>query len=265
VHVFTQVVHLALIDDVLRVVDLSPEVSLDFKGVLQQERELAEIGVISRLPAFIRLFERIRDGWADRNPEELVEKKLAYIAGCLLNKAVAEAIPSSPDDRNGALSRDAFVFREIAGRGGDDDLSPADVEVFLKVLAIRGIIALHTFQPGLDGGDWAERLLRLWEDFYAELPRFSQALVAPNPDHVARYVVDANFYDPDDALIQLLRRVQRGQPVDWEAVATALQGVAAQSVYARSVKAGYDALVAADRFFHARISTRQLLDVVGTQ
>lgn len=258
---FTQVAHLALIDDVLRIVDLSPEVSPDFKDLLQKERDVAEIGVISHLPAFIRLFERLRDGWADRKPEELAEKKLAYIVGCLLNKAAEEAIPSSPE---GALCRDAYVFREIASRG-DAALQPADVEVFLKVLAIRGIIALHTFQPGLDGGDWSKRLLRLWEDFYAELPRFSQALATPDPDHVRRHIVDANFYAPDDDLIRLLRRAQRGHPVDWEAVATALQHTAAQSVYARGVKAGYDYLVAADRFFHAQITKPQLLAVIGTR
>ena len=260
---FSQIAHLALIEDVLRLVDLSPEVSQDVKTVLRQEREIAEIGVISDLPAFIRWFERLRDGWAARKPEELVEKKLAYIVGCLLNKAAEEAIPSRLDDRECALCRDAYVFRETASRGDAAAPSPADVELFFKVLAIRGIIALHTFQPGLDGGDWSKRLIRLWEDFYARLPHFSQALVAPDPEHVKQYVVDAGFYVPDDALIQLLRRVQHGRPVGWEEVAPALRGAATQSAYARGVKAGYDSLVAADRFFHAKISKQQLLVVVG--
>jgi hypothetical protein len=263
-HVFTQVTNLALVDDVLRIVDLSPEVSPDFKGVIQQEREIAEIGVISRLPALIRLVERIRDGWTDRKPEEHFEKKLAYIVGCLLNKAAAEAIPDDAGPE-GAMYRDAYVFREIAGRDDDTDLSAADVEAFLKVLAIRGIIALHTFQPGLDGGDWVKRLVCLWEDFYAGLPRFSQALVTPIPEHVKRYIADANFYTPDDDLIQLLRSAQRGQPVDWGSVESALQLAAAQSVYSQGVKTGYDYLVAVDRFFHARISKQQLLDVLETR
>ena len=71
-----------------------------------------------------------------------------------------------------------------------------------------------------------------------------------------QYIIDPQFYNPKDPIIQLARAVQNGEkpPVDLD---EALMGTEQQSLYAQAIKLGYDFMKTCSDYFDKKISLEQ--------
>ena len=179
-----------------------------------------------------------------------------------------------------SIYTDVYLLGQIYGDGNNDahwpyspallDLSaeklPAiqgfsakDLEDLSRVLLMRAYIALHTFQPGLDILDWMDRFFLLRQNYFISVQQYAEAFANPDPKKVKRYVIDTNFYNPEDALIRLARTIQAGKVVDGDQIEGARARAEGQSQYARAVARGCKYLKVSSLFFEDEMSRAEVI------
>ena len=269
------ITHYAVCDDCLRLMDRMAEMNETFRHVAIEHLDIARLGSVTRSTDSFNpaLLERIRDGWQARQPQENLERKLAYSLGTLLHRAADRTMkpvfatlgaddPQDPTDVS--VYHDVFLFREVYQGGTELPYSPTmfgeetAFEETFRVLVQRALLAMHTLLPDrTDPEAWLDRLFRLRQDFYVEIKRYAHAYHSPDPAKYQAYIVDAGFYDPEDALIRLARAIQNGEAVTDGAVAAAVDAAAPRTQYAEALQRGMGYLRAANRFFGQEISLEE--------
>ena len=281
------ITHVAVVDDCIRVASRWPEICPALKDALTQHLEIARLGGLTRISPYLRLLEKLRDSWTNRRPEDNLEMKLAFTVGTILHQAADIQMKPVYHSFGGrepylecSIYTDVHLLGQIYGAGKDDahwpyspallDLSaetlPAiqgfsakDLEDLSRVLLMRAYIALHTFQPGLDILDWMDRFFLLRQNYFISVQQYAEVFTNPNPEKVKRYVVDTNFYNPEDPLIQLARTIQAGNAVDGGRIEEARSRAESQSQYARAVARGCKYVRASSLFFENEMSRAEAI------
>lgn len=269
------ITHYAVCDDCLRLMSRMAEIHPALQAAARDHRDIARLGSVTRSTDSFnpQLLQRLRDGWESRRPEENLEKKLAYSLGTLLHRAADRTMKpvfrdlgagDAQDPTDVSVYHDVFLFREVYQGGTELPYSPTmfgeetAFEETFRVLVQRALLAMHTFIPDrTDPEGWLDRLFRLRQDFYVEIKRYAQAYHSPDPAKYQAYIVDAGFYDPEDALIRLARAIQNGETVPDGAVTAAVDTAAPRTQYAQALQRGMGYLRAANRFFGREISLEE--------
>jgi hypothetical protein len=261
------ITHTAVLDDALRLAQASPEICAPFKDVAQAYRDFARLGSVTRggdrhIPPIL---ERLRAEWEGRSPEQQLEPRLAYLLGWMCHRAtdrqmkpifraVDRDCPRSPTDCS--IYHDAFLFRTIYADDPDSPFGQAMFEVnvgavkeLMRALLQASLIELHTLTPDReDAWGWLGRLFALHEGFQVELERYAEAIVHPDPDKVRRFIDAVDFYGAEEPVIAAARRLQRGESVAPEQVASAA-AAPPRSHYAQALQRSYAYLRSASAFF----------------
>ena len=133
------------------------------------------------------------------------------------------------------------------------------VEEYLRVLWQRALISMHTFSPDpQDMHGWLDRMFTNAQAFSINLEQYRQAVEHPDPAKFKRYIEDTHSYDRADTLIQLARRVQRGETPAAGEVEAALGATTEQSSrYARALRKGLEYLLATGRLWRGEIDVAE--------
>ncbi|MGC9349544.1 MAG: hypothetical protein ACP5JG_15505 [Anaerolineae bacterium] len=272
------ITHTAVVDDCLRLMAADETFSQAFKEAAQEHQAMTRLGCMTRAgdrcnPGLLATF---RERWATRLPEEHLEPKLAFVLGWLCHRAAdrqmkpifrrfhpPETRTESPTECS--VYHDAFIFREVYGAGEaspyhpamfgedfetlSDTINVADLQDLVHVLLRRALIEMHTLIPNVDDPEaWIDHLFTRRQEFYVDLERYDAAITNPDPEKVQTYIIDDGFYERDDPIIDVARRLQHGEKVTPEEVGGAIDADAT-SHYGQALKLGMKYLRAADEFF----------------
>ncbi len=273
------VTHTAVVDDCARLARRWPAVCPPFQRVLERHHEFARLGGLTRAGDnhTPRLLRDLREAWADGEPDETAQRKLAFTLGWLGHRAADRQFkpvfraadpdcPRSPTDCS--VYHDAFILRALYGAGEREPYRGAiearDVDALedvLRALWQRALVAIHTFIPDEeDVHGWLERLFAARQRFRVDLRRYAEALADPDPQKVRRFIEEPGFYDAADLLIRLARSIEGGDPAEGIEVEDAIEAAASGSQYAGALARGLSYLRAASDYFERRIGEDELAD-----
>ena len=292
-----RIAHTIIVDNCMRIVVLSPEICQTFKDVLSRHLEFARMGSSQRGLPFPVLLEELLEGWDSPPPqwggyrvhpeaeeawrEAERERTLAYVLGHMCYIGADDALSRTGDvtSQECGLYQDVHLIRDIYGRYGVSPYTPnffevgsppgsqgftsQEVEEFFRVLIQRCLMSFHTILPGKDFLDWLDRLIQLRHTCTEALPRYAEVFTNPDREKVRRYVMSRNFYDVEDVLVEITRRIQKGRYVLWEDIKEALESVVEQSTYAQALARGYRYVKAASQFWQKTISSEELLKLTS--
>lgn len=270
------ITHIGVVDDAARLALHAGDICESFKLVLRNHLDLARLGGVTRHGDLHNpgLLESFRERW----PDEGLAPKLAFVLGWLSHRAADRCMkklfraldpecPLSPTDCS--VYNDVCVFQEVydAGRKepyihailGDQNIDVSVAEELLVGMWRRTLIRMHTFKPGdADIEPWLDNVVRFQQEMRVDLKRYAKALVGPDPDKWRRFIEEPNFYDRQDALLRLVRSIQRGTPESSIDLDDAMAKAVGGCQYARCLERAFRYIKAANEFWGCRIQMEEL-------
>lgn len=264
------ITHTAIVDDSLRLACAAAWLPKPLAAACKAHPAMTRLGGSARLGDrfTVGILTALRQTLAAGEPlSEAQQGRAAFTLGWLSHRAAdrqmkpvfRQTCPDAPEKPTDcSIYHDVFVFREVYDNGrrepyhGDllqpetlDAAADANVvamEELLGVLLRRRLIAIHTLKPdGDDVESWLDRLLGLVQWSTVNVQRYAEALAHPDPDKVRRFIVETNFYDRDEPIIDAARRLREADdalPAD-EVAAAVLARAASHYALALQTACGY--------------------------
>jgi hypothetical protein len=275
------ITHTAVVGDCARLTQLSETICDEFKDAFKNHLEIARLGGVSTGGGFFipELLTKYREAWPSREPDRLLPQSLAFVLGWICHRAADLQMKPLFNELDGDCGRfptdcsiyhDVFLFREIYAAGKRPPYSPATLETDMKSLSgaqkipvaeieeifhallQRSLISMHTIMPDLGNAeDWIPKLIRHRQKFGGVLKRYAEALANPDPEKFNRFVVEPNFYDKNDPIIQQARSGKCSAETN---------AGTNQSLYAQILARGMGYLQAASDYFSSQIEEDDLRD-----
>jgi hypothetical protein len=282
----------AVVEDCLHIMFASDNICAAFKEVGRGHINFAQFGSVTRSgdKFAVQLLDKYRDNWESHKkaPEEIgfrsapavpksnAESILAFVLGWLCHRAANNQL--KPGSSEASLYQDAFVFHRLYVNNNNTpapyrtaeleksiDSKPAaavidtkDVKELFSVMQQRFFVEMHTFVP--DGDDiegWFDKLDVTLSKRKAHMDSYAEAIMNPDPAKVKQYVTDTNFYNDEDAIIQLAQSIRSGAQPSQAEIAAALASTP-KSDYGRALKQGLDYLQNASAFFTGSLDQNKL-------
>ena len=237
-------------DDCLRMALVSKGMPDTFHRVLVRYWDVARIGSVLQDTA--RLVSLLK-----APATAPTEKRLAFALGASAHLGVNRQLyPGESGLTERMIYHDAALLQQFAG--SMVKASSETMDDLLAAVDSRNYIRIHTFEPEAENVDsWLLKMVE-WSEGKADFrQRYARALATPDASKVRKYVTAENFYDPQDEIIQLADALRRGDAESIGSIAAARSAARSQSLYARSLAAGYGNLVAAAELHTGKINARR--------
>lgn len=278
------ITHLAVAEDSARVVLQNENFSSPMRIAMQKYPEALRLGSVTRSgDTFI--FPLLTEWKKDWEKNDKREEQMAYIIGWAGHLAADRTFKpvfritdlafytrGYPGPAHASIYHDAVTFAQVYQYGESGPFHPTALQKnaqghaaadYLPVNRIEGAMAsnfgvnLATFKEFLPEkiDNWEKQWKALEDEkqrFYVEIDRYTEAHHESDDNRMRQYILDPNFYDPNDPIIQLARSVQLDQSSDIR-LSEALQDTENQSLYAQSLRLGYDFLMACSDYFADKI------------
>ncbi len=284
--------HWAIFEDCRRLASSLEKVSPDLSRVLNEEREFARLGAVSRAGAtFVpHVLNQERTKFKESGYDALNRRRLAFALGGLLHypadfvmkplmsrlakadwhqehvRMKAEGRQVDSRARDISAYYDSHVFRKVylAGREepfnrflfADNSTEPGRaLEEFVYSLFQRALLSSHTLAPdkaNLDG--WLDNLISRVQPLYIDIQAFVAVYLQPDPLKLREYGVETEFYLDGDPAIVVARKVQQGANMGQSELSTALDVAVNQSGYGKALCIGLATLVEASDYWTGRRS-----------
>lgn len=288
------IAHVAVFEDACRLGIHSGRLNEPIRTVLAKHWDFARFGSTSRSGDrhTIAILKYCRERWPDRKDGDLLEEKLAFLIGWRCHQAADRrfkpvyrvldpeyyAARGNADSEAGAapndvrVLHDVVVYREVYGSGQwapfppgllDDRLNslPAakalDFEASFQALGGVWQRTLQTLHPRTFEGGFvsASRVApRRYQRYYVDVQRYSEMFFNPDPDQMRRFIIEPNFYNPEDGLIRIARALQRKHPLPPVDFDKAYAEAPTASQYTQALRMALRYLFASSDFFDGKIS-----------
>ncbi len=282
------ITHLAVAEDSARVVSNDPEFNAILLDSIRRFPRALRLGSTTRSgDAFILpLLTKWREDWKENDPRT---QKLAYILGWSGHLAadrtfkpvfritdLAHYTRGFPGPADASIYHDAIMFSQAYHNGQDPPFRPSalmhdlkghpaadyvpvsHVESSIGATFRTQLASIKTFLPE-QIEDWEQQ----WkvqnnekQKFNVDLDRYTAAHHHPDPSQLRQFIIEPNFYNPEDPIIRMARDMQEKGKTDVK-LSDALEGTENQSLYAQSLKLGYDFLKTCSDYFGKKISLDQ--------
>ena len=276
------ITHIAVLDDTRRMIPFIKGMHPAFNEVVQKHPLPARLGSGSRgnhlfVPDFLVEFGK---RWDSRKPGERMEEKLAFTIGWICHRGADVHFKAIyPQlDKNESLRpvdirivHDIITFNTVYKNGNEAPLQPlllqerleghpaasvVDIGLVENIVAadhqqqLLGLQAASNGESSLE--DWIKWFNDTFQEYYVDIPRYTEHYYQPNYEQLNRFIYDPDFYNPDDEIIRLVRDVQeKGKSsVDF---AQAINKARDQSQYSHALYKCYLYLIAADALFKSEI------------
>ena len=237
-------------DDLLRLVALS-DLPKSVRQALTVNREVFHLGRAWMVdPAGLQtVLDESGQLWRAEQGQDRGFTQFALVAGHLAARAMDEALGTEEDDAEASRYRDTYLFkqlqnarphaRRVAVDGPVPEVTPAEVAELLHLMQQRNLIRMHTLRPEFsDIETWLTEFLGYYAELKAENLRYGEVFCNPGAEKLRRYVLEPEFYDPEDAPILAARQLANG-----EVVGRVMPDLTtASSQYGRALLRGMDVL-----------------------
>ena len=282
------VTHIAVAEDSVRIARADPTFNIVFRESVREFPEAVRYGSTTRSgDMFIfPLLQKWKENWDDT---PIQKEKLAFVLGWACHLAADRTFKpvyrmtdfafyarGYPGPSHASVYHDAVTLREVFNDGKvhpfhesvvSHDLHRHPAGRLLPVNRIEGVFAnayaadLAHLKRFLSVRSESDKSFEdLCDDdrqrFYVEVERYEEAFHHPNPAWLRRYIIKPNFYDRQDPAISFARDLQEGRSPGVK-LDEIWKGIENQSLYAQSLKLGYDFLMAANDFFTDKINLEQ--------
>lgn len=266
------IVHTAVLEDCLHLVTNSEEINEEFREICKAFGDFAQLGsvTVSGDMFSTQLLKEFKPRWQGRAPEEMLEAKLLFVFGWISHRAadrqmkpvwnlghireLEKSIGLRPTDCS--VYHEAFIlkqyyFSDPVFKGSvlideaveSSGLPSIDLDVamrFIHTLVKRSLIEMHTFKPDYDNVEvWLEKLFTRQQKFYVDVERYARAVVFPDPEKYKTYITDIHFYDENDPILAVLKKLRNSELVSSQEISSALVAYNG-SHYAQAVVRGYN-------------------------
>ena len=200
---------------------------------------------------------------------ETQPKKLSLLLGWLmihpLKKAMSDVYGKLIDQGYHydtiTLYYDAYMLRQISTDPDSGTPGEKDAQDFLNTLLARMVTRLHTFKPDyLDGPGWVVRMSEWREENPAKMNQYGSLIAEDDPEMYKQFVKRHNVYDPEDRLLDLLRK--NGASADPGEVDKLIMSDPGNSIYTKSLVRGYENVLAAEKYFTGKSDITELKKLV---
>jgi len=255
-------VHWAVFDDSRRICQQDPMVDPYLAELIQNEREFARLGALSRggrsfVPAVLQ------DARSKGRTEDARDRrKLAFALGGITHFAADKVLKPlmsrlakgdwnathhemqgkgiSGKKTNKVAIReisayyDTHVFRKVYLDGQErpftDFLLSAnrtepgkELEDFVHSLFQRTLLSSHTIAPDTTHPlEWLDRLIDLTQPLYVDIELYVDVFANPDPVKMNEYQVESTFYQDTDPIVRAARQIQKGGTLTPDAMDAAL-------------------------------------------
>jgi hypothetical protein len=265
------IVLMAVFDDCLNIMLRSGAISQPIESALGGAKRFAQQGgsfIGGDLDMHVRLLGEYRAAWEARSPEDELEKKLAYVAGWLVDRGPRKFMEKALADcgEEASLVQDAFLFREHYANPCEkpliplSSLKPKEVREFFDIVVKRMMIELHTLIPGRENiEEWLANLWGLHEGYQSSADRYAETVADLDSMSVEKHIYRSQFYSYEDLILATAREARCGDGMDPQKIRSALEPEPS-SHYAKAVRIGCRRLMAVSDFFSGQLNDHELLD-----
>lgn len=277
------ITHTAVMDDGARLALHSTAICEPFKIALSKRPDIARFSAMTRSgdKFTVRLLRDVREKWPSRRDGDMTLEKLAFLLGWRCHLAADRTFKPVyrilqpehyllPDDgarppSDVTVYHDVTVFREVYACGRFEPFTPSSLDYRLETHPASRALPASKLERLLTPL-WQEALLGIqsstaparFQRVVLDVQRYARAFHSPDPDLLRRYIVEPNFYDPDDPVIALARSIQKGAPRKDIVLEQAVAAAPRQSQYAQALERAYRYLLAASDYFVRKIDEKEL-------
>jgi len=277
------ITHIAVVDDNIHLLKAAPYICDPFKAALSANQGLARLGSIAKWGDRYnpQLLTDLREAYKNGSAGSTEQNRLAWVLGWMSHRAADRTVkhifrkldgdcPFSPTDAS--IYHDAISFKEVYGSGSgpfpaetmsQGGLSSAEVAV--QALFQRLMVSMHTFTPdGENIEEWIDKAEKFRQKAYVNLERYRKAVMEPDPDMMQRFIIEPNFYEPNDPIITAARCLANGEDVKikWDEL---IDEKKATSIYAQALRRAFRYVRAANEYFLYEIELEELRDRMDIQ
>ncbi len=131
------------------------------------------------------------------------------------------------------MYQDMCLLKERAGK--DIVSSFSEIESLFNQMIPRMVTRTHTLTPDYDDGqNWTVRISEWHKELPALINQYATTYVNPDTNKLKKYIVDSDFYNAEEAIIQAARSRDR---LDYQIMAQA------ESLYGKAVFKGIESLI----------------------
>ncbi len=279
------ITHLAVAEDSARLVGYNPAFSARIKTAMEKYPEALRLGSTTRSgdTFILPLLTTWKNDWQenDRRAEQM-----AYIIGWAGHLAadrtfkpvfritdLAYYTRGYPGPSHASIYHDTVMFEQVYQSGQATPFHPSALQKNIEGHAAADYVPVNRVESALASNfagnlasirtflpqaieDWNSQWRTLdgeKQKFYVGIERYTDAYHNSDPSRRRQYIIEANFYNPNDPIIALARSIQQGEKSSIK-LSTALENTDNQSLYAQSLKLGYDFLMACSDYFEGNIS-----------
>ncbi len=293
------ITHIAVFEDSIPLIQLSG-FNEAFKIAVEKQPDSGFFGSGSRgnhLYA-MPIFDKVKKKWPQYDDSDLkqLSSALGWIAHRAADLTVKPLFDLAENDPDNDFSRDehqmyhdAFTLKYVYDNGKRASASPLIklsaatlqqgmhshpgaglIDVPVAENAITGMLygemlTLHQFssETPTDMDSWLNTFFDRRQRLYEDLRIYIRAFENPDPAKVKYWITDANYYDPNDAIISLIRDFQKNDKKSTvQQLEQAVETSADQSVYAQALSRSYRFLKTSDQFFKGEISASEAYDAL---
>lgn len=287
------IAHIAICDDAFALAQAHDQIHPYFKAVMKSHREDAHMGCVTRYADkwSAMIIHQSREEMDKPQPQRdpLAARKLTFVLGSLthraadrLTKPITNCWQGHPDNAHhdgggmaneSKIMQDIFVFKEVyaSGQGQGqtlftpgvigawDDAAQTQFEAMYRLMLRRALIAMHTINPDADHiDDWFKSFFKGLQTYPKSLEMYARLAKEWPADKVRMYLTEKRFYQRDDALIVLARRIQQGGSANHQEVVTGLSATdKTHSRYARALAKALDYLLAAGDLYDRKLTVEE--------
>lgn len=293
------ITHVAVYEDINRIIQHSPKVGKVFKTCLSDAYDSGIIcsGARGNHLFAIPILRDCRKKWQQGDHSLETKQQIAGALGWLTHRAtdlyakpLYRAVDAEGDPKYSGndyrIYHDMIVYKEVYKSGQLSTLSDAEyfspalleadmtseqgsrelkvdkIEPWFTVYWQASFVKLHQFTNDFENTTaWFKKLFKNTQDYTEVWPDYIEAFQAPDPNKMEKYITNPNFYDNKDNIIRYVRAIQTGKTPDVD-LQESLEQAKTGSDYAKMLLKSFLFLEAANHYFEGKLTDSEVYDAV---
>ncbi len=211
-------------EDLLRLLQL-----VDFNKMVRQALTVNgthfQLGKVWSIPD-IELLKVAQDAkriWNSEMEQDRAHTQYALFCGCLAHRTFEQYFPTEQGNQlsERVLYQDTYLLKMLQNADIHRKQLPVDsplegvteaaVAELFHIIQQRNLIRMHTLRPEFsDVSAWLEQFLAYYQQMKLDNHAYAKIYCQPVKPKVQQYIVEPNFYDAKETIIQATRHLQLG-------------------------------------------------------